>query len=802
MINSRLITAAVALSFCVGAAPAGAATFTVNTTKDHAPHAGECASPPVARDCSLRQAVAMANSHPNSTIVIPAGTYRLTIAPAGPDDNSTGDLNLTATATISGAGASKTIIEAGVSADSGIDRELTMTGAGNLHITGVTLRFGNTTSGVGGAIFDETTGLVALSHVTMTGNQSADGGALAEEDGGAVRIMASTISDNFSESYGGGLTQDGDGAFTISRSTIEDNTSIAEGGGITQEGRAPVTITGSTISGNTADWGGGIAEECCSSSTAPADTLINDTITNNHAIGPAGFNVGGGGLNLDGDGTVVIQNSTISANTSTVSSGANIYDDGTDPVDLTNTIVSGGSPANCAGADIFSTGTHGAGSAAGHNLFSDSTCGSGGGDHVSVNPKLGPLADYGGLTYTEELTAGSPAINAGTGVGCPATDQRGVARPQGPHCDIGAYEVRQVPFPTITSLTPSTAAPGRTATIAIHGSNFQAGAKVDFGPGITVTTKFVSATLLTAKIDVLAAAESGSRTVSVVNPDLGAGACNLCFVVSDPSLPGRIVFQSNRTGKFQIYVMRADGTNITRLTHDSANDVGAAWSPDHSKIAFVSDRSGHQELYVMNANGTGVTQLTNTTGNWGQPTWSPDGSMLADENNQTSHFEIYTMSSTPPASPTPITTGTADYGAATWSPDGTKLAVDSNSSGSTEIWTMAPNGTGLTQLTSNPGARNGDPEWSPDGAHIVFDSTRDGNFEIYSMNTDGSNQTRLTNNPAVDVDPTWSPDSNWIAFQSNRSGNAEIFTMKADGSQQTERTFSAGAVNDGASWGG
>ena len=52
----------------------------------------------------------------------------------------------------------------------------------------------------------------------------------------------------------------------------------------------------------------------------------------------------------------------------------------------------------------------------------------------------GPLAENGGPTLTHALLAGSPAINAGDDSACPATDQRGVARPQGPHCDIGSVE--------------------------------------------------------------------------------------------------------------------------------------------------------------------------------------------------------------------------------------------------------------------------------------------------------------------------------------------------------------------------
>jgi hypothetical protein len=79
----------------------------------------------------------------------------------------------------------------------------------------------------------------------------------------------------------------------------------------------------------------------------------------------------------------------------------------------------------------------------GNNLSQDDSCQASltaPGDLNARSPLLGPLQDYGGPTQTHALLPGSPAINGGTGVGCPATDQRGFARPQGAACDIGAFE--------------------------------------------------------------------------------------------------------------------------------------------------------------------------------------------------------------------------------------------------------------------------------------------------------------------------------------------------------------------------
>ena len=76
----------------------------------------------------------------------------------------------------------------------------------------------------------------------------------------------------------------------------------------------------------------------------------------------------------------------------------------------------------------------------GHNILTDATCAPTGTDQVVGSALLGPLADNGGPTPTHELLPGSPALDAADPAFCPATDQRGVPRPQGPACDVGAFE--------------------------------------------------------------------------------------------------------------------------------------------------------------------------------------------------------------------------------------------------------------------------------------------------------------------------------------------------------------------------
>jgi hypothetical protein len=103
-------------------------------------------------------------------------------------------------------------------------------------------------------------------------------------------------------------------------------------------------------------------------------------------------------------------------------------------VSFRNTIIGPNSGTNCVAEDAGTFTT------AGNNLSNDDDCPLSG-DIVNMDPMLGPLADNGGPTMTHAISEDSPAVNAGDDNGCADTDQRGVDRPQGAHCDIGAFEV-------------------------------------------------------------------------------------------------------------------------------------------------------------------------------------------------------------------------------------------------------------------------------------------------------------------------------------------------------------------------
>jgi hypothetical protein len=298
-----------------------------------------------------------------------------------------------------------------------------------------TLFMGNISDSHGGAIGNY--GSLTVSNSKFMSNLAAyNGGGI--DMGGIVTVTDSTFDTNTAGFRGGGINSYG-GTLTISGSSFNNNTGTMYGGGLANDA-STATVSASTFSNNHSPNNGGGLEN---SGTL---TLTNCTVSANHAETGSG-----GGLFWYpgvGAGPITILNSTIVDNTAGTQ-GGNIYAGGAmnPSIRPKNTLIAFGSPNNC-DSQIASQG---------YNLESANSCGSMASDIVNANPKLGPLQNNGGATWTRGLQIGSPAIDAGTNSGCPATDQRGVNRPQDGDrnttkiCDIGAYEIqpKYVFFPII-----------------------------------------------------------------------------------------------------------------------------------------------------------------------------------------------------------------------------------------------------------------------------------------------------------------------------------------------------------------
>jgi CSLREA domain-containing protein len=289
----------------------------------------------------------------------------------------------------------------------------------------------NQADGSGGGIWNRH-GTIQIVNSSITSNSAlindidSMGGAGGIDSTGTLTITDSTVSDNSGERTGG--IENG-GKMTLIRSTVSDNAGMTKGGGMTNSGE--LSLVNSTISKNRTKLdGGGIQNH------GRLD-LLNVTIAMNRADDDQDGSGGGGGI-------------------ASITGTAN----------LTNTIIAFNS-----GSSAETLSCSGRLTSYGHNLIqifsrSLSSCSIVGetaadlaGDSQAPPLLLGSLQINGGPTLTHALFRNSPLIDAGDPAACPATDQRGVARPgDGDHdgvtvCDIGAFELHiafRISLPAMT----------------------------------------------------------------------------------------------------------------------------------------------------------------------------------------------------------------------------------------------------------------------------------------------------------------------------------------------------------------
>ncbi|MCB0874270.1 MAG: CSLREA domain-containing protein [Thermoleophilia bacterium] len=244
----RALLLVATLALFAATAPATGATFTVTKTTDSAD--GACNA-----DCSLREAVSAANVDATADeIVLPAGTYRLTIFGASEDANATGDLDIAGDLTISGAGPGTTTILNAL----GGDRVLDVVAATAVTVTGVTVSGGSPPLDEGGGgIRDATPAALTLRNTVVRGNvvrgTAVGFGGGIYKSGGRLTVTESAVVGNasISNGYGGGIfLNSSDTVAEFTNVTIADNWSNQSGGGVFSNNAITVNLLHVTVVGN------------------------------------------------------------------------------------------------------------------------------------------------------------------------------------------------------------------------------------------------------------------------------------------------------------------------------------------------------------------------------------------------------------------------------------------------------------------------------------------------------------------------------------------------------------------------
>lgn len=229
------------------------------------------------------------------------------------------------------------------------------------------------------------------------------------------------------------------------------------------------------------------------------------------------------------------------------------------------------------------------------------------------------------------------------------------------------------------------------------------------------------------------------------------------------------------------------------LTNNSADDRYASYSASGEQIIFESNRDGNWEIYIMDSDGKNQLRLTTSEFDSRRPSWHPNGKKVIFESNKTGKNELYELIiKNKEINKIDIKDITGEPTFASYAPNGKKIAFSLKESDQKSNIIIIDEEGSLDFITQYD-FRSYYPSWSSDGKALLFFSRHETNNEddeIYKMNIDGTNKVRLTYWPKHNFCPSWSQDNKKIAYvTSMENSRPEIYVMDADGDNQVRVTY-------------
>lgn len=254
-----------------------------------------------------------------------------------------------------------------------------------------------------------------------------------------------------------------------------------------------------------------------------------------------------------------------------------------------------------------------------------------------------------------------------------------------------------------------------------------------------------------------------------------------------PADDGVILSASDRDGDFEIYRMKPDGSELTKLTDNPGEDTSPSCSPDGKTIAFVSMRTGSRAVFIMTAEGD-VKKIADNAGDATHISWAPDGRRLVCDLQFGRRIDIYVMNADGTEQKELVKEGMMP----SWSPDGKTIAF--NRGQLPHIYLMDADGANIRPLdVGTSGLPDLSPIWSPNGKTILFTAVagveKDNageqkmTYEIRTVDADGKNMKSILKTDGMAL--CWSPEGKSIMLMAGTRDDMDLYTVKSDGTQLT-----------------
>jgi hypothetical protein len=532
----------------------------------------------------------------------------------------------------------------------------------------------------GGIINDSASSQLSINRCLISQNTAQLGGGGVElVNGSRATVIATSISGNSvqgTSGTGGGIASGGQ--LTLIDCSVMNNTvTAASASGTTQGGDAlggaiysfgTLTVNrcgfetnlatgGSAASGAGGNgFGGGIY---INGPNATSTTITDSTFYNNRALGGQstgnrGGSAAGGAIDWVANAPTTLVNCTIDFNLAqkghgvivgATTFGGGIQTDGTGT--LQNTIIAGNQSVFGVDPDIA-----GNVSVASHNLIGDGTgsniTNGSNGNQVGnaaapLDPKLGLVSNFGGLSPSQQLRPGSPAIDAGSNVGLQlTTDQRGYQRIYNGVVDIGAFEFQPVHYMVVSSDV------GQTAEVKLYDTttgalvfdfnpfepSFKGGVRVALGdidgdgiPDLVMVPGGVKVTLVNVNGSLQPSFDQSAGRIPEIKILSGAGGGLYDFLPYDSTLKAGLyvaVADVNGDGRPDVIVApdatgQSGHTNVRVFYNGHFSTDNDLVAPDREFNAYASGFGGGVRLAAADLNGDGFADIIVAPGIWSGP---------------------------------------------------------------------------------------------------------------------------------------------------------------------------------------